>query len=143
MRTVDDRPGLLTDELRSAVMRTSRRLRTEGSTGAVTQSQYAVLAALRNAPATLTALADREQIRPPSMTRTVDALEQRRLVVRQVDPTDRRHVLVSLTDTGRALINETRRRRTEWLNARLARLTPEERQTLADAAAILNRMNAQ
>jgi DNA-binding MarR family transcriptional regulator len=139
----DDRPGPLADELRTAVMRTSRRIRTEGATGAVTQSQYAVLAALRNSPSTLSALAEREQMRPPSMTRTVDALELRQLVTRHPDPTDRRHVIVTLTDSGRSLLNETRRLRTEWLNRRLARLDPAERQILTQAAAILKKMSAQ
>jgi DNA-binding MarR family transcriptional regulator len=134
--------GTLAEELRSSIMRTSRRIRTESATGGVTQSQYAVLAALRSAPSTVSLLAEREHIRPPSMTRTVDALEQRQLVTRTVDPTDRRHVFVDLTDTGRALINETRRRRTEWLDVRLAGLAAADQEILAQAAEILKKMSA-
>ena len=141
--TVDDRPGTLADELRTAIMRSSRRLRTEGLTGVVTQSQFAVLSGLRRGPSTVSALAEREQIRPPSMTRTVDGLQQRGLVTRHAHPDDRRHVVVTLTDDGRAVLNEARRRRTEWLNHRLARLNPTERQVLAEAAAILKRMSAE
>lgn len=146
-RTVGaERPGpapaaTLAEELRSAIMRTSRRIRTETTIGGVTQSQYAVLAALRAAPSTVSLLAEREQIRPPSMTRTVDALEQRGLVTRTIDPTDRRHVVVALTDSGRGLINETRRRRTEWLDSRLAGLDATERELLWRAAEILKTMS--
>ncbi len=139
----DDRPGTLADEVRMAIMRTSRRLRAEGATGVVTQSQYAVLSALRHGPATLSTLAEREQIRPPSMTRTVDALENRGLVSRHPDPIDRRHVVVTLTESGRSVLNETRRLRTEWLNRQLARLDPDERQALARAASILKKMSTQ
>jgi DNA-binding MarR family transcriptional regulator len=139
---VVERPGSLADELRTAIMRSSRRLRTEGTTGAVTQSQYAVLAALRKGPSTASTLAEREQVRPPTMTRTIDALEERGLVTRHVDQADRRHVVITVTESGRSLLEETRRLRTAWLNNRLARLDPAERQVLSQAAAILQKMSS-
>jgi DNA-binding MarR family transcriptional regulator len=41
------------------------------------------------------------------------------------------------TDAGRELVAETRRRRDAWLHKRLRSLTPEQRDTLAEAAAIM------
>jgi DNA-binding MarR family transcriptional regulator len=137
------RPGVLADELRSAVTRTARRLRTEGSLEAVTPSQYSVLAALKHGSSTLSALAERERVRPPSITRIVAALEDLGLVERVIDPSDRRQVIVSLSDRGRRLLAEMRSRRTAWLSLRLAELEPAERQVLAQAAEILLRVSAQ
>jgi DNA-binding MarR family transcriptional regulator len=74
------------------------------------------------------------------MTRTVAALGDLGLVSRTEHPTDGRQVLVALTEQGQTVVRETRRRRDAWLAKRLAELTPDERATLADAAAILQRV---
>lgn len=136
------RLGEIAGELRVAIMRTARLLRTEGSGDSVTPSQYSVLAALRSSPATLRELAESERVRPPSMTRTVDMLCGMGLATRTADPSDGRQVVVSLAPAGRALLNETRNRRTEWLSRRLADLEPGERDVIAHAAEILKRMSA-
>src|ERR671932_149589 len=135
------RAPALAAELRTAVMRTSRRLRQERSTDDVTPGQYSVLAVLdRHGPCTPGELALHENVQPPSMTRTVAALADLGLVVRTEHPTDGRQVLVSLTEPGRTVVRETRRRRDAWLARRLGELTAAERDTLADAAAILMRV---
>jgi DNA-binding MarR family transcriptional regulator len=124
-----------------AIMRTSRRLRQERSTDDVTPGQYSVLAVLdRHGPCTPRELAAHEKVQPPSMTRTVAALAELGLVGRTEHPTDGRQVLVSLSAEGRVVVSETRRRRDAWLARRLAELTPAERDTLADAAALLLRV---
>ena len=131
----------LAAELRTAIMRTSRRLRQERSTDDVTPGQYSVLAVLdRHGPCTPGELAAHEKVQPPSMTRTVAALDELGLVGRTEHPTDGRQVLVSLTEEGRLVVRETRRRRDAWLSRRLAELTPAERDTLADAAVLLLRV---
>jgi DNA-binding MarR family transcriptional regulator len=139
------RRGALVVELRMAVMRTSRRLRQEvRSADDVTPGQATVLAVLeRHGPSTPRELADHEKVQPPSMTRTLAALEGRGLVSRTEHPTDRRQVLISLSPDGVAAVRDIRRRRDAWLARRLARLEPAERATLAEAAAILNRINAE
>jgi len=122
-------------------MRTSRRLRQERSTDDVTPGQYSVLALLdRQGPCTPRELAASEKVQPPSMTRTVAALTDLGLTQRTEHPTDGRQVLVALTEQGRVVVRETRRRRDAWLARRLAELTPAERDTLAEAAAILQRV---
>jgi DNA-binding MarR family transcriptional regulator len=63
-------------------------------------------------------------------------------VERQEHPTDRRQVLISLTDEGRTAVKETRRRRDRWLAQRLSELEPEDRQTLARAAKILSQVSS-
>jgi len=132
--------GLAAD-LRGAIMRMSRRLRREGSTGELTSGQYEVLVVLQHGPRTPSELADEVQVKPPWMTRTVVALEALGLVRRSGHPADGRQVVVTLTDAGRDRIAETRRRRARWLDERLADLSPADRATLARATEILTAMN--
>jgi DNA-binding MarR family transcriptional regulator len=136
--TAECRPANLAAELRVAVMHASRRLRHERSSDDITPGQYSVLAVIGVHKAmTPRELAAHEKVQPPSMTRTLTTLENLGLVQRQEHPTDRRQVLITLTDDGQAAVKETRRRRDRWLAQRLSELEPEERQTLARAAKIL------
>ncbi len=135
------RPASLAAELRVAILHTSRRLRFERGTDDITPGQYTVLAVLdRHGPLTPGEIAAHEKVRPPSMTRTLATLDALGLVVRTGHPTDGRQVLVSLSQLGSQELLETRRRRDAWLARRLAALTPAERDVLARAAEILNRV---
>jgi DNA-binding MarR family transcriptional regulator len=127
----------LAGELRVAITRTARRLRTEGMGEAVTASQYTVLVALKSQPSTLHDLARSEGVQPPSMSRTVASLVERGLVTRTEDPQDRRQALVTITEAGRDVLAKSRERRTAWLSVRLTDLNAQQRQVLAEAAAIL------
>ena len=132
----------LTSVVRVAVHRTARRLRAEAQAAAdLTQSQFCVLASLeRTGPMTPGELAEHERVQPPSMTRTVAALEETGYVARAAHPRDRRQVLVALTDAGREVLGEVQRKRTAWLTAALHELDAPERETLREAAALLMRM---
>ncbi len=133
-------PALAAD-LRVAVMRVSRRIRQERSVDDVTPGQYSVLAGLANhGPLTPREIAAHEKVQPPSMTRTIAALEELGLVSRTDHPTDGRQVLVALTEAGAVAVRETQKRRDAWLAKRLAELAPDERETLARAAVILQRV---
>jgi DNA-binding MarR family transcriptional regulator len=134
-------PEAVAAELRSAVLRISRRLRRERGRDDVTVGQHAILATLRDGPFTPGQLAESEQVRPPSITRTVAALEELGLVRRAPDPDDGRQVLISLTSDGRDLLVQTRRLRDKWLADLLEALAPAERQVLADAAQIMQRLS--
>lgn len=94
----------------------------------------------RHGPMTPGELAAHERVQPPSMTRILAALGEQDLITRAPHPTDRRQVLVALTDTARALLAEDRRRRDQWLSHRLAELTAEERELLRRAAVVLDRL---
>jgi DNA-binding MarR family transcriptional regulator len=74
------------------------------------------------------------------MTRIVAALEEGGLVVREVDPDDRRLVRVRITSDGRRLLERSRSRKTAYLARRLRGLSEGERSTLGRAAEILERM---
>lgn len=112
--------------------------------GDLSDAQLSVLAQLVNrGPATPGELAGREHVRPSSMTRTVQHLLDAGLVSREPHATDGRQVLVTATAQGSEHIIATRRRRDEWLQRRLAALTPTERATLSEAEEILRRISSQ
>lgn len=131
----------LASELRIALMRLTRRLRAERPDEGVTLTQLSVLGSLeRCGPMNLAQLAAKERVQPPSMTRTTAALEDRGLVTRQADPADKRHVVFDLSESGRALLREDRRRREAWLAGRLEDLTAAERELLHAVAPLLDRL---
>lgn len=83
------------------------------------------------------ALAIRERVRPPSMTRVIASLVDLGFVDRTAHPDDRRQVLVSVSPTGVELIEAERKASREWLQQRLAQLTVEQRRTLLEAADLM------
>ncbi|GAA4137245.1 MarR family winged helix-turn-helix transcriptional regulator [Leifsonia shinshuensis] len=128
----------LSSALRIAVARLSRRLRAEKEDDELSDTQTSTLAFLvREGSGTIGRLSEHERVTPPSMNRTVNHLEQAGYVVRTADAVDGRKVVVVPTESGLRLVAETRRRRDAWLNQRLRTLTPEQRETLAEAAAIM------
>ncbi len=133
----------LASALRVSVMRLSRRLRNEREADEdMTPNQLAVLGTLSRCGAmSIGDLAGAERVQPPSMTRIVHALCDKGLVQRRPDPRDKRMVVVSLTDAARSVLETSRRRKEAWLNHRLGELSVAERQTLRDAAPILERLS--
>jgi len=125
-------------DLRMATFKLSRRLRAERAVDSMSDGQFAVLANLGVYGAhTLGELAARERVTAPSMNRTVNCLEESGYLARTPDGDDRRKVNITLTDAGRAVVEETRRRRDAWLERALADLTPEQRDLLAQAIPVL------
>jgi len=121
-------------------MRLSRRLRAERSDTALTLNQLSALAILdRHGSLSLGELAAHERVQPPSMTRTVDCLQDLGLITRTANATDRRQVVIAISAAGVHLLTEDRRRRDAWLACRLRELSPAERDVLRAAAPILER----
>ena len=130
----------LAAELRLSVMRLRRRLANERHPdNELSLNQMAVLGCLaRNGGAlTIGELAAAERVQPPSMTRTVNSLEDSGDVVRRPHETDGRQVVVELSAQGRDRVLADRDRRDARLARRLRELTPDERATLRRAAPIL------
>lgn len=131
----------LASDLRIAVMRLARRLRSERSDDTLGLSQLSALSTLnRFGPLSPTALAELERIQPPSMTRVISALEERQLVARAPHPSDRRQSVIEITDAGRAIVLEDVRRRTAWMTQHVESLGADERRRLAEALPILQRL---
>ena len=130
--------------LRSSTLRLSRQIRRQRvDSHDLTANQLGVLGALGKHDAmTIGELAAHEQVKPPSMTRIVSNMEEAGLVVRRPHPTDKRQIVVELTEAAHTLIHANRRRRDEWLQNKLKKLTPEERDILRKAAPVLERLAA-
>jgi DNA-binding MarR family transcriptional regulator len=128
----------LASDLSLAVMRLARQLRFRRSQSPVSLSQLSALATLATeGPMTPGALAIRERVRPPSMTRVIASLAELGFVDRTAHPVDGRQVLVSVSATGAELLEAERRASREWLAQRLASLDSTQRDTLRDAADLI------
>jgi DNA-binding MarR family transcriptional regulator len=130
----------LAARLRLVVMRLARRLRQQAPE-ALSPSQLSVLSTLESqGPLTPTELAAAERVKPPTITRVVDILEDAGLVRRKSDPGDRRSSRVELTARGRELIERDRRRKTAYLAKQIAKLPEEEVRALNRAVELIERM---
>lgn len=135
-------PDTLAIDLRTAVMRTSRRLRIEATGEVITPGQYTVLALLNgDGPSTLRELADREHVQAPSMNRIVNALADQGFVTRAPHPDDGRQVRIDITAAGKEVLAAARNQRTAWLAQRVAGLSAEDRRILSRAARIMQEMS--
>ncbi|MGN7779375.1 MarR family transcriptional regulator [Mycolicibacterium sp. 22603] len=134
----EDVDARLPSDLSLAVIRLARQLRFRRPDSPVSLSQLSALATLaKEGPITPGALAARERVRPPSMTRVIASLVDLGLVDRIAHPDDRRQVLVSVSRAGTELIEAERRASREWLQQRLDGLTADERATLLAAADLM------
>ena len=134
-----DSDARLAADLSLAVMRLSRQLRFRNPSSPVSLSQLSALTTLANEGAmTPGALAIRERVRPPSMTRVIASLADEGLVDRAPHPVDGRQVLVSVSESGAELVRVARRARQEWLAERLAKLDDGQRDILRSAADLMS-----
>lgn len=123
------------------LLRLARRWRRLGDTAADSRDglglqphqQRALLALARLAPASgirPSRLADHLGIAPRSTTEVADALEEAELLTRTPDPTDRRAVLLTLSDRGRQAVRAVREARRQAATHALAALSPGDRAEL-------------
>ncbi|MFD9128842.1 MarR family transcriptional regulator [Kitasatospora sp. NPDC059571] len=129
-------------DLRVVFGRLRRRLRELQEPGDLTPSQMSVLSRLgKEGPASASALAAAERVRPQSVAATLGALEERGLIARRPDPDDGRRQLISLSGPGRERLEDYRQAREEWLARSLQdRCTEAERHTVVEAMAVLERL---
>lgn len=127
------------DRLHSAAIHLLRRLRREDSKSGLSAPRLSALSVVVfGGPLTLGELANAEQVRPPTMTRLVSALEDDGLVAREPDPNDGRLTKIRATAKGRSLLFRGRARRVAALTAEVRALSVADRDALARAIAILD-----
>ena len=127
--------------LHSAAIRLLRLVRREdGVVGLSAQRLSALSVIVFAGPLSLAELAAEEQVRAPTMTRIVDALLKAGLVTRDTDSRDRRMVRIAVTDEGKALLAEGRRRRVGAIASRLSRLAESERRALDRGVELIERL---
>jgi DNA-binding MarR family transcriptional regulator len=142
LRTQYEDPVQLADLLHRLTRRMRRsqaeRLAPLGLTPA--QERALRLITRSDEPPRMTELADRLGIVPRSLTTVVDALEEAGLVSREIDPRNRRAILLRLTDRGAAVRDELREARRRAAEDLFAPLPAADREILGD---LLTRLDAQ
>lgn len=101
------------------------------SEGAALTTSMALASLYRDGPARVTALAAAAGIGQPGMTDLVQRMGRQGLVTRVEDPGDGRAALITITDAGRALLNDRRRNRHDRLAELLAAVSPHDAATLS------------
>ena len=125
------------NRLHSAAIHLLRRARRVDAESQLPAPQLSALSVIVYAgPITLGALAAAEQVRPPTMTRLIAAMEGAGLVRREPDGVDRRVVRISATAKGRRMLEAGRDRRIGAIMEDLAQLSA------ADLAAVERALDA-
>jgi DNA-binding MarR family transcriptional regulator len=133
--------GRIADLTHGAAIRLLRFVRREDVAAGLSGPQLSALSVLvYGGPQAIGALAAAEQVRPPTMSRLVDDLEQLGLAERVSKPGDRRVYQVRVTDAGRSLLEEGRRKRLARLVEILGGATPSELRALQSAAETIVRL---
>jgi DNA-binding MarR family transcriptional regulator len=128
----------IADRLHSAAIHLLRRLRVEDKAMGLSGPRTSALSVIVfRGPVTMSALAEAEQVRPPTMTRLVDGLERRGLVRRVSHAEDGRVQLVEATAAGKRLLQKGRARRVARLLHDIAHLSGEDQRVLARAAELM------
>jgi DNA-binding MarR family transcriptional regulator len=128
------------NRLHSAALRLLRYARTADAGMDLDGPRASLLSVLVfGGPQPATRLAAAEQVSPPAITKLVTALERDGLATRDRSPGDRRVVLVTATDAGRAVLEGGRAARVRAVAALLDGLSPAELATLRRAADLIAR----
>src|SRR5512147_1233653 len=95
----------LADRLHSAAIHLMRLVRVQDAAAGIGPAQLSALSVLVfGGPLSLNQLARAEQVKPPTMSRIVDALEKAGLARRRENPSDRRAVVLESTEKGASLL---------------------------------------
>ena len=129
--------------LRVAITRLQRQLRQQ-SVGDLTLSQWSALVTIEmHGPMRIGDLAEREGVSAPTATRLVASLEERGLVQRETDTSDRRSSYVSVTSGGAEQLDWARKVRTAKLAQRLATLDEGDIHRILDVLPLLEALAAE
>jgi DNA-binding MarR family transcriptional regulator len=130
-------PDRAADVIHSAAIHLLRHVAREDPKSGITAARLSALSVIVFAgPLGLGELAAAQQVRPPTMTRIVNALEQGGLVEKRRSG---RTVSLTATPAGHELLDEARRRRLALLADRLRTLEPADVATVAEAAELIER----
>ncbi|MEV0356987.1 MarR family transcriptional regulator [Nocardia sp. NPDC050697] len=134
----------LAGELSLAVVRLTRHLRGRRADSQISLTQLSAIATLlRDGAMTPGALAARERVQPPSMTRVIASLTELGLVERKPHPTDGRQIIVSLSPAGQALLADEASAREAWMTEQLSGLDGDEIDVLHRAVGIMKKIVAE
>lgn len=137
----NERVEHLSEDLRTALKGIVRRMRrdTERQEQGLSLMQAMLLHLIHEHPGIGVAeLARMQQVRSPTMSGQVKALETAGLVTRAPLADDRRRSGLHVNQVGHAALRHLRDQRHDWLSQRIARLSPDQMEALAGAVDVLN-----
>lgn len=105
----------------------------------LTVEQFQALRRIRRGYDTVSALAEEGRLSRSQASRAVEVLVRRNLVARQTDAHDRRHVHLSLTESGEQTLAAIYAETETWLAERFACLSDEETSLLVQALPLLRK----
>src|SRR5216684_4895360 len=130
----------LADRLHSTAIHLLRLVRVQDAKSGIGPAQLSALSVIVfGGPISLNDLARAEQVRPPTMSRIVDALEREGLARKTVNQQDRRAVVIEATAKGANVLQQGRRRRVRALAKSLSRLKGVERAEIERAVQAIQR----
>jgi DNA-binding MarR family transcriptional regulator len=122
------------NRLHSAAIHLLRRARRVDAESHLPAPQLSALSVIvYGGPITLGALASAEQVRPPTMTRLIAAMEDGGLIARETDKEDRRVVRIRATAKGKRILEEGRDRRIAVIGEALSTLPDADVNAIAAA----------
>ena len=128
----------LADRLHSVAIHLLRRVSREDAGSGLSPARLSVLSILVFVgPQSPGKLAEAERVKPPTMTKLLQGLEEDALIVRKKDPDDSRAQIISATAKEKRLLERARRRRIEALSNILAPINQSELSALEKASEIL------
>ena len=132
----------LADGLRPALLRISRHLRREAQPLGLSPLDATLLTAVSKREGVgVSELAELEQTSRPTMSAHVKRLQAAGWLKRlPPPPDDKRRFGLVISAAGRKALDAVRRRRNDWLEARLAALDPDAREALKHALEPLARI---
>ena len=127
--------------LHSSAIHLLRRLRTEDEELGIGPARLSALSVIVfGGPISLNDLARAEQVKPPTMSRIVDALVEEGYVKREVNDKDRRAVTITATGKGTRIMHEGRSRRERLLMNMLKSLKKNELECLEKSVQIISKI---
>lgn len=131
----------LATRLHFAAIHLSRRLKRDDDSDGLSVAQLSVISTLvLNGPMTLSALAEAEQVRPPTMTRLVQRLESDGYLIRTQSRTDARVSVIKHASKGWIALEKAAERRATLLADALSGMNREDLEMLERAVELMERL---
>jgi len=131
------------DRLHSAAIHLLRRARRTDPLTGVSPAQLSALSVLMSGPKTLGELAAAEQVRPPTMSRLVSAMERAGVARKLTDRDDARVIRVHATRRGLRALSRGRAMRIEAIAGLLSELDPDDLVTVERAVGTIEKILGQ
>ncbi|WP_410512713.1 MarR family transcriptional regulator [Paenibacillus sp. BR2-3] len=133
----------LVERIGLSMWRVQRKIISEMATNkelGLTFPQFSLLSMIAQADKSrVVQLAEKMEVKSSAVTVMLDRMEILGLISREIDENDRRAVVVTITDKGRSVQAEGKRRSTMLLGQHLSILKPEELKSFAEYFDMLER----